>query len=154
MGWPIKILAAVLVLAAGGGLLAWRLTRQPTSLPQASCGQVTTNRFGAYTTIQGRGAKVLRCFAVAARACKAASIQVTDMNVDVGTNYVFTLEPGGTPCRATELSQDYSANFGGSTGPIIATSCLRRAITTNGTMLRCARQNLLIPAKVSAPRLS
>jgi len=148
---PVAIVVAGLVLATTGGLLAWRLTRPPTSLPQASCGLVITNRLGANTTIPGRGAGVLRCFDAAARACKAASIAVTELNVDVGTGYVFTLEPGGTPCRVTELSQGYSANFGGSTGPIIATSCLRRAVTTNGVMLRCAGQDLLIPAKVGSP---
>jgi hypothetical protein len=151
MRWPVVILAAVLLAAMGGGLLAWQLTRQPAKLPQASCGRVITNWLNVSTQV-GADAGVLTCFIVAARGCKAASIGVTEMGVDAGTDYVFTVEPGGTSCRVTELSQDYSANFGGSTGPVIATSCLRRVVTGKGVMLRCAGQDLLIPAAVSPPR--
>lgn len=50
----------------------------------------------------------------------------------------------------SELSQDYSANFGGSAGPVITTSCRLGAVTGHGVTLGCGRQDVLIPAALSA----
>jgi hypothetical protein len=73
------------------------------------------------------------------------------MGIDTGTHHVFTIEPGGTPCQVTELSQDYSANFGGSTGPISSTSCHRTTVSRKGVVLGCAGHEVLIPAALSVP---
>jgi hypothetical protein len=49
----------------------------------------------------------------------------------------------------TELSQFYSANGGGSQGPVVTTSCLRTAVTGRGVALSCGGQDVLIPARVT-----
>ena len=72
------------------------------------------------------------------------------MGTDTGTSFVFRIDPGGTTCQVTELSQDYSANFGGSAGPVITTSCRLAAVTGQGVRLGCGGQDVLIPSAVSA----
>jgi hypothetical protein len=90
----------------------------------------------------------LTCFTAAARDCRAASIEITEMGTDTGTAFVFSIDPGGATCQVTELGQDYSANFGGSAGPVITTSCRLAAVTGNGVTLGCGRQDVLIPSTV------
>jgi hypothetical protein len=156
---PATIAVCVLVVAAGA-VIAWWITRPPPALPlphasspalpQASCGRVITNQSGVLTTV-GTNADALTCFAAAARGCKAASIAVTEMSVDTGTRFLFTIDPGGTPCRVTEAYQWYSANFGGSSGPITSMPCRLTAVTGKGVMLICGGQDVLIPTPASAP---
>jgi hypothetical protein len=148
---PAIIAVCVLVVAAAtGGVIAWRVTRQPATLPNASCGSVITHRLDADTKVYTDG-EALTCFATAARGCKAASIGVTEMGTDTGTGHVFTIEPGGSPCQVTEASQWYSANFGGSAGSVTSMPCRLTAVTGRGVMLDCAGQDVLIAASVSGP---
>jgi hypothetical protein len=119
------------------------------ALPKATCGRVSTHGLSAATRILSADKGALSCFHVAARACKTASIAVTEMGVDTGTNHVFAVEPGGKACAVTELSQSYSANFGGSRGKIGAVRCSVTAVTSGGVTLACAGQRLLIPAAVT-----
>jgi hypothetical protein len=46
------------------------------------------------------------------------------------------------------LSQDYSANFGGSAGPVITASCRVAAVSGRGVTLGCGGQDVLIPSAV------
>lgn len=125
-------------------------TRTPSgALPKATCGRASTHGLGAATRILSADKGALSCFHVAARACKTASIAVTEMGVDTGTNHVFAVAPGGKKCAVTELSQSYSANFGGSKGKIGATRCSVAAVTSGGVALACAGQRLFIPAAVT-----
>ncbi len=62
---------------------------------------------------------------------------------------MFVIEPARAPCRVTELRQDYSANFGGSLGPVASTPCRRTAVTASGVVLNCGRPDILIPAKIT-----
>jgi hypothetical protein len=165
---PVVIVASVVILAAAGAVAAWRLTQPDTlrripatvsapsppaaTLPRASCGSAVTHKLAGDTEILRADPGALTCFSTAAGGCRAATIKVVDMGVDTGTDYVFTIDPGGTGCLVLEQSQDYSANFGGSTGPITATSCQRSAVNRNGVVLRCNKLDVLIPATVTVPR--
>lgn len=133
-------------------------TRQPTptktgtpagALPKATCGRASTHGLGAATRILSADTGALSCFHVAARACKTASIAVTEMGVDTGTNHVFAIEPGTKKCAVTELSQSYSANFGGKKGKIGSIQCSVAAVSGGGVTLACAGQRLLIPAAIT-----
>ena len=78
---------------------------------------------------------------------------MTELGVDTGTDYIFTIESGGcTVPGRRESSNFYSANFGGSTGPVTTTSCLRTAVTGRGVSLSCGGQDVQIPPV--NPRLS
>lgn len=44
------------------------------------------------------------------------------------------------------MTQDYSANFGGSLGPVSGTPCRRTAVTASGIALNCGGPDILIPA--------
>jgi hypothetical protein len=123
--------------------------RPAAALPKATCGRASTHGLGAATRILSADKGALSCFHVAARDCKTASIAVTEMGVDTGTNHVFAIEPGGKNCAVTELSQLYSANFGGSRGKIGTVRCSVAAVTGGGVTLSCAGHRLLIPAAVS-----
>ena len=125
-----------------------------TALPKASCGSATTHGVNGDTQVFVADPGALTCFGVAARGCKSASVEVNEFGVDTGTTYVFIVEPGGTACQVTELSQYYSANGGGSTGPLQAVTCLRTAVTGAGVTLACSGQDVLIPAAVSTRPLA
>ena len=124
-------------------------TPTPRALPHASCGAAVTHGLSAATQILSADKGTLNCFHVAARDCKTASIAVTVMGVDTGTNHVFAIEPGGKGCAVTELSQSYSANFGGSHGKIGSTPCSVTGISGGGVTLACAGEKVLIPAAVT-----
>lgn len=124
-------------------------TGRPTALPKASCGSAVTHGLSAATQILSADKGALNCFHVAARDCKTASLEVTEMGVDTGTNHVFAIEPGGKGCTVTRLSQLYSANFGGSHGKIGSTRCSVAAISGGGVTLACDGQKVLIPATVT-----
>jgi hypothetical protein len=156
-GQKIRITRAAIVIcaviAAVIGVAAASLRGSPhqATLPRASCGSALTHFLTADTHMLAARSGALPCFIKAARECRSASLRVTEMGVDTGTVYVFTLKPGRTSCHVTELRQDYSANFGGSKGAVISVPCHLTAVTRRGAMLRCAGQRVLIPGTVSAP---
>ena len=145
------LICAVVVAVIGVAAASLRTSPHRTALPRPSCGSAVTHFLTADTHVLSGRPGALACFIKAARACRSASLGVTEMGVDTGTSYVFRLEPGRTSCRVIELRQDYSANFGGSTGAVISVPCHLTAVTGRGVMLRCAGHRVLIPAKVSAP---
>ena len=59
-------------------------TGRPTALPKASCGSAVTHGLSAATQILSADKGALNCFHVAARDCKTASLEVTEMGVDTG----------------------------------------------------------------------
>jgi hypothetical protein len=122
---------------------------QPATLPQASCGQATTHNLSPLTQVFHADKGALPCFASAARQCRSASIAITEMGVDTGTDYVFAIAGGKGGCQATEWSQDYSANGGGSEGNVVVTGC-SPAARPNGVLLGCDGQSFLIPVTVTA----
>jgi hypothetical protein len=153
------IIGCAVVAAAAALAVSWPFGQHAasqhwTALPKASCGSASAHFVNSDTQVLLADPGALTCFGTAARTCKSASVEVTAMGVDTGTNYVFIIEPGGTACQVTELSQYYSANFGGSTGPVQATTCLKTAVTGAGVTLSCGGQNVLIPSAVSARALA
>ncbi|MDR2987032.1 MAG: hypothetical protein LBV34_19565 [Nocardiopsaceae bacterium] len=144
----IIILSAILVTVAGA-LALWRITR-PATLPHASCGDAITHVLDGSTQVLGDDQGSLDCFRSAAQRCSAASIEVTAVGVDFGTHYVFTIEPGGTPCQVTELSQDYGGP-GPTRDPVVSRLCSITAVTAEGVTLTCDGQAVLIPEVASAP---
>ena len=145
------IICAVIVAVAGAAAFAWRISHHPAVLPRASCGSASTHFLSSDTQLLGADPGSLTCFVRAARNCRSASLAVTAMGVDTGTDYVFIIEPGRTSCPVTEQSQDYSANFGGSQGPVSTVACRRTAVTRSGVALSCGGRDVLIPARVSVP---
>ena len=71
------------------------------------------------------------------------------MGVDTGTDHVFSIEPGRTPCQVTETSEAYSANFGGSHSAVSTTRCRLTAVTGTGVELNCGGGDEQIPASAS-----
>ncbi len=143
------VAAGAVVVAVLGTGAAGCSAGAPATLPQASCGTVTTHSLSAATQVLDTGKSALDCFQTAARHCRAASLGITEMGADTGTNHVFTIQPGGTGCPVSELSQSYSANFGGSNGTITVTQCHLGKVTGAGVMLTCAGQDVLIPEAVT-----
>ena len=119
------------------------------TLPRATCGGAVTHDLSAATQLLSADRGALACFGNAARHCTAASLAVTSIGIDAGTDYVFSVTPGGKPCQVTELSQGYSANFGGSTGPVVTAGCLLTGPAGPDVALDCGGQHLLIPATVT-----
>ena len=147
--WTAIIIGGA-VIASAGGLAGWRLSQPAAAaLPHASCGSAVTHSLDGSTRALSADPGALACFASAARDCKAAGIGITEMGTDTGTDFVFSIGPGGATFSVTELSQDYSANFGGSAGPVTTAPCRLTAVMGEGVTLRCAGQDVLIPSAVS-----
>jgi hypothetical protein len=124
-----------------------RASRGTTTLPRATCGSASAHLLNGDTQILRANSGALTCFSAAARGCRSASIEVTAFGVDAGTSNVFTIEPGGTPCLVTRLSQGYGVR--GFRGPVSTASCRRTTVTSKGVMLSCAGQDVLIPVTVT-----
>jgi hypothetical protein len=123
----------------------------PTALPQASCGETWTHELSGATRLFRADTGTLSCFATAARLCQEESIAVTETGTDTGTKYVFALDTGKAPCQATEWSQGYSANSGGSQQfKVVVTQC-SAAARPDGVLLGCGGQDILIPVTVASP---
>jgi hypothetical protein len=123
----------------------------PTALPRATCGEIGTHELSGATRLFRADTGALWCFATAARLCQSESIAVTEMGTDTGTKYVFALQPGKAPCQATEWSQGYSANSGGSQQfKVVVTQC-SAAAKPDGVLLGCGGQDILIPVTVANP---
>lgn len=154
--WSLSSIVLSAVVAAGSGAAVTGCASTASTapggaeLPTATCGRALTRGLSARTEILSAGKTALTCFSAAARACEKASLQVTEMGVDTGTQYVFAITAQGKPCQITELTQSYSANFGGSTGPISTTGCQVTAAATAGVTLTCAGQKLLIPVSIAS----
>jgi len=138
----------VAIIGAAAG--TWQISHHPAALPRASCGSASTHFLTGDTKFLRADPGALTCFTRAARECRSASLAVTEMGVDTGTDYVFTIEPSGTSCQFTELRQDYSANFGGSQSAVSTMPCRRTAATRSGVAFSCGGRDVLIPANVSA----
>jgi hypothetical protein len=123
-----------------------------TALPSATCGHASTHDLNASTQILDADQGALTCFQAAARQCVAASLAVTEMGIDAGTNHVFAIEPGGKDCQVSDVSQFYTANnHGGSQGTIATTRCRLADVSATGVTLGCGGQNVLIPTTVTGP---
>lgn len=148
----ILISACALVAVAGiaaavvGPKVIGRNSNAVNVLPKASCGSATTHGVDGNTTIISADAGALTCFDAAARDCRAGSIQIVAEGVDTGVTYVFTIEPGGAGCQLTELSQGYSANFGGTESQVSSVHCSGLSVAGAGVKAACGGQEVLIPA--------
>jgi hypothetical protein len=141
---------AALATAAGCSAGGQPATNAPATLPRPTCGGARTHLLSADTELLSADKGALTCFGTAARHCKAASLAITQIGVDTGVDYVFTIQAGGTACQVTELSQWYSANFGGLAGKVVGTQCHQADATGAGLLLSCAGQDVLIPSTVTA----
>lgn len=146
----VLICCAMVVIVGAALAVSLRGDQGSKVLPKASCGSAVTHRLDTSTTIITAQPGALACFNTAARSCGPASIQLVEMGVDTGTTYVFRIEPGGAACQAVESSQDYSANFGGSTSQVSSLTCSKITATTKGVTLTCGGQDVLIPATSSS----
>jgi outer membrane protein assembly factor BamB len=137
----IAVCVVIAAVAAGAGI--WRSGQHP-ALPRASCGQATIDPASSGPT------SPLTCFSTAAQQCRSASIGVTWPGVDTGSRAVFTIEPGGRPCRVSEAGQAYGYAGGNlQDGPVTVTACQVAVVNGTGVMLRCGGQPVLIPAAVT-----
>jgi hypothetical protein len=147
------IIGAVVVAGAGAAAAAWQIHQhqRQVTLPHATCGSAITHGLSVDTQILSADRGALTCFGRAAAHCRPASLGVTVMGTDTGTQYVFSVEPDSSSCRLTERRQDYSANFGGSRGSVTTLPCRLIAVSGTGVMLKSGGREVLIPAKLTAP---
>jgi len=152
----LRIILGVTVVVVS--LVAWELSR--SVVPQASCGSATTTDSGVAsgdvattggltggTRLVSADPGALTCFTDAARACKSASIHIHQPDLQgAGTNYVFAVKRGTSPCQATEY--DTTPGTGGVS--ITATSqCWGVSVTSGGVLLSCDGGPFLVPVAVS-----
>jgi len=150
--WTEVIIGGAVAAAVTSGLAGCGTNPHRAALLPARCGSAVTHSLDGSTRALSADPGALTCFAAAARGCRAAGIEITEMGTDTGTNFVFTVGPGKTTCQVTERSQAYSANFGGSAGPATTVACRLAAVSGAGVTLGCGGRDMLIPSAVS-PRL-
>src|SRR5215469_10675255 len=115
--WAVIIICVLTTAACGTAVTAWRHSHHHVALQRASCGSAVTHFLTGHTQFLSANPGSLDCFVHAARECRPASIAITEMGVDSGTDDVFIITPA-KPCQVIEQRQDYSANFGGSQSPV------------------------------------
>lgn len=145
----MAVIVCAVIVAATGAMAALRISHHPSALTHPSCGSASTHFLTADTQFLRADHGALTCFVRAARDCRSASLGVTEMGVDSGTDYVFVIDPAAASCQVSEQRQDYSANFGGSQGTVSTVPCRRTAVTLSGVALSCGGRNVLIPAAAS-----
>ncbi len=138
-----------LFLATLGVLAACGTTKGPGQQPP-SCGALSLSpgpQAQYVSSYDGKRVKdVEQCFVQAHQQCKAMALLVTEHGTDTGTNTTYTVAPHGASCQIVASSQAYSANFGGSTGPVITTTCQGLTETTEALVIGpCQGQDVLIP---------
>lgn len=145
-----RALFTCLVLVALGGLTACGTAQEPgQQVP--SCGALTVsfNPYDQYAAnYDGHRVKEIeQCFVHAYHQCKAMSLLVTVHGVDTGTHYTYTITPHGSSCQISASAQNYSANFGGSQGPVTTSTCGGLLIETADTLVigTCQGQEGTIP---------
>jgi hypothetical protein len=145
--------AAALLTACGAAKGA--ASQGPSSPAPAkhpsSCGSAVTHGLSASTQVLLATKGVLSCFSAAAAACKPASIHMTVMGVDAGTNVVFTIDAGGKPasCAVTETSQFYMVPTPPKKEPVQVTHATVITVTSKGVLLSSEGQRILIPSAVT-----
>jgi hypothetical protein len=146
----VILICALTVAAVAAALTTWRIGSgtHPVAMQRASCGSAATHFLTSHTQLFRADPGALACFVQAARDCRPASIGVTELGEDSGVNYVFMITPAKPPCQVTEQRQDYSANFGGSHGPVSTLPCRRIAVTHIGVTLSCRGMDVLLPERV------
>lgn len=144
-----RVLITCLFLMAIGVLATCGIAQGPGQ-QAPSCGTLTLSlgpqqQYAA--NYDGHRVKAIeQCFVQAYHQCKAMSLLVTRHSVDTGTHYTYTITPYGASCQIIEASQSYSANFGGSEGPVVTSTC--GGLTTNQDTLvivDCQGQDVTIP---------
>jgi len=108
------------------------------ALPAASCGTVETpSGTVKLSAANGQDLRVLHCFVTAVAACTAASIHVSFINVDVVTNVVDAIDPGGTPahCMVSD-SESTSVNIADN-GPVTTARCLAASVLRTSAAITC-----------------
>lgn len=114
--WKLLLGVAVALVVIGGGITAYMLLHNTPAVAQGrNCGSFTTNgqrTFGAGQ--HSTAAQIADCFWQAYQQCQTASMHVTFMGVDAGTQHVFTLQKQQNGCQVVDTSQFYNVNFGGS----------------------------------------
>lgn len=144
----VMIGGCALVAACGCGVIGWSVSHHQAAMPHATCGTVITHQFTSDTELLSASPGALGCFFGAVHDCKSASIGVTEMGVDGGSDYVLAIDPGSRPCQLTEFSQSYTANFGGHESQVTTIGCRVVALTGRGVTLTCNGGQVLLPAAV------
>lgn len=144
-----RVMLTCLFLMALGVLAACGIAQGPgQQVP--SCGALTLTlgsqeQYAA--NADGHRVKAIeQCFVQAYHQCKAMSLLVTRHGVDTGTHFTYTITPHGSSCQIGVASQSYSANFGGSVGPVMTSTC--GGLTANQdtlVLVQCQGPDVTIP---------
>jgi hypothetical protein len=116
-------LAVLCLLIAGCSQGNGRPGGSATGTVGPNCGSVSAllNSGGAPS---GAMPQPMACFLAAYTACTPATLDFTAHGVDTGITHTFSLQRSGTgKCAVADDAQTYSANFGGSHGPLQHYAC-------------------------------
>ena len=148
--WLIVVCLALFCAGCGQsatGNVAHLPTQPATPAAKIHCGAITA-ALGAGTTSDPKVLQAEACFIHAYARCDRADLVFTTIAVDVGVIHTFRLQPAGTICMVNDTAQGYSANFGGSHGPLRFYACAGLAQQDGGLLIRsCGTEgNIFVPA--------
>jgi hypothetical protein len=120
---------------------AWRLKSRrdhdPSSVYAASHRGGTSSGTIELSAANGQDQRALHCFVTAVAACKAASIHVSFINVDVVTNDVYAIDPGGTPAHCTVSDSQSTSVDIVSKSPVTTTRCRAASVHPTSATITC-----------------
>jgi len=139
-------LIVVLLATVGGGII---LVHARAQVPLGrACGEITLPEGGqlhyAVAYQGGMARQVEQCFVQAYRQCQNASMSVTWMEVDTGTDETLTVVPQNNQCQIISASQPYGV---GIHTPQITTDTCQGLTLTSDTLVvkRCGNGDVIIP---------
>jgi len=150
LSWLILVILAPLCATCGQSAsmaVALRPTVPATPPAGLHCGAIGA-AFGARTTSDPGATQAEACFTRAYEHCSRADLTFTLIAVDVGTIHSLRLQPEGAICAVSDVTQGYSANFGGSRGPLRFYACVGLAQHDGGLLVKScgAEGDVLVPA--------
>jgi hypothetical protein len=126
-------------------------TASPVRTVGPSCGSVSALLVSGSASDGASGAmpRPMACFLAAYAVCTPKTLGFTAHGVDTGVTHTFSLQRSGAGrCAVADDAQTYSANFGGSHGPVQHFACAG-VLARDGALIvqGCgAEGNITIPA--------
>src|SRR5450631_993807 len=124
----------------------------PVASVGATCGSVGTNDFSAATVLFQADADAVPCLARAMTTCRPASLDISQIGVDAGVDYLLTITgPATNGCKARLAVTTFVAPVTSPEPTPVTAECTARMQDTD-VLIVCPDRIYLLPPSVASPQ--
>src|SRR5450631_3295187 len=124
----------------------------PVASVGATCGSVGTNDFSAATVLFQADADAVPCLARAMTTCRPASLDISQIGVDAGVDYLLTITgPATNGCKARLAVTTFVAPVPSPEPTPVTAECTARMQDTD-VLIVCPDRIYLLPPSVASPQ--